>query len=123
MVWRELELGAIRIHILHHASEAPVFGAWLIEELARHGYSLGYGTLYPLLHRLEEDGLLVREERVESGHVRKYYTATERGRAELARARRLIAELHGEVVAGADVSLAPAERPAPSVGDETGATR
>jgi len=54
------------------------------------------------LHRLEEDGLLTREDRTEGGRVRKYYTATARGRADLARARRLVAELYREVEAGAD---------------------
>ena len=103
MVLRDLELGAIRVHILHHAAEAPFFGSWMVDELARHGYALSYGTLYPILHRLEEDGLLTREERTEGGRVRKYYTATARGRDDLARARRLVAELYSEVVDGAVV--------------------
>jgi len=96
-VWRELELGAMRAHILHHATQEAVYGTWLVAELARHGYTLSYGTLYPLLHRLEEEGLVVREDRVEGGRVRKYYTATERGRSELARARRLVRELYHEI--------------------------
>ncbi len=102
MVLRDLELGVIRVHILHHAAEAPFFGSWMVDELARHGYTLSYGTLYPILHRLEEDGLLTREERTEGGRVRKYYTATARGREDLARARLLVAELYREVEAGAD---------------------
>nr|WP_243638265.1 PadR family transcriptional regulator [Rubrobacter taiwanensis] len=97
---RDLELGAVRVHILHHAARAPVYGSWMFEELRRHGYELSYGTLYPALHRMEEQGLLKREDRVEGGRVRKYYTATERGRAELERARRVIRELHREVVEG-----------------------
>jgi len=100
MALRELELAAIRVHVLHHAARAAVYGSWMVEELHRHGYALSYGTLYPLLHRLEEDGLLAREERVEGGRVRKYYMATPRGREELARAERLIAELYREVVGG-----------------------
>jgi len=100
MVVRELELGAIRVHILYHAARAAIFGSWMVEELRRHGYTVSYGTLYPILHRLEEEGMLARAERVEGGHVRKYYTATARGREELARAERLIAELYREVVAG-----------------------
>jgi len=40
MVLRDLELGAIRVHILHHAAEAPFFGSWMVDELARHGYTL-----------------------------------------------------------------------------------
>jgi PadR family transcriptional regulator PadR len=36
--------------VLHHASEAPVFGMGMLEELGRHGYKISPGTLYPLLH-------------------------------------------------------------------------
>jgi PadR family transcriptional regulator PadR len=39
-------------------------------ELGRHGYDLSYGTLYPALHKMEEEGLLEREDRVEDGRVR-----------------------------------------------------
>jgi PadR family transcriptional regulator, regulatory protein PadR len=99
-MFRDLELGAMRAHILHHASRAPVYGSWMLEELGRHGYALSYGTLYPALHRMEEGGLLEREDRVEGGRVKKYYTATERGLEELARVRRMIRELHHEVVEG-----------------------
>jgi PadR family transcriptional regulator PadR len=100
MVFRDLELGAIRVHILHHSSRAAIYGSWMLEELRRHGYELSYGVLYPALHRMEEDGLLLREDRVEAGRVRKYYTATEKGREELAEAQRMIQELYREVVEG-----------------------
>ncbi|QYJ15740.1 Transcriptional regulator [Rubrobacter xylanophilus DSM 9941] len=99
---RDLELGAIRVHILYHAARGPVYGSWMVRELERHGYRLSYGTLYPTLHRMEREGLLVREERVEGGRVRKYYTATERGLEELERARRILRELHREVVEGVE---------------------
>ncbi len=62
---KELSSGLIRLHVLHHATEEGVFGLGMIEELARHGYKLSPGTLYPLLHRLETKGLfaLLPEER------------------------------------------------------------
>ena len=97
---RDLELGAIRIHILYHASRAPIYGSWMAQELKRHGYKVSYGVLYPALHRMEEDGLLVREDRVEEGQVRKYYTATETGQEELVEAQRMVRELYREVVEG-----------------------
>jgi DNA-binding PadR family transcriptional regulator len=100
LTFRDLELGAIRAHVLHHASRAAVYGSWMAGELARHGYEVSYGTLYPMLHRMEEDGLLFREDRVEGGRVRKYYTATQRGLEELERARQMIRELYREVVEG-----------------------
>jgi DNA-binding PadR family transcriptional regulator len=97
-MFRDLELGVIRLHILYHATIAPFYGAWMLAELARHGYQLSYGTLYPTLHKLEEEGLLIREERLEHGRIRKYYTATTAGHAALAQARRMIAELHRELM-------------------------
>lgn len=100
MVFRELELGAMRAHILHHASRAPVYGSWMLKELERHGYDLSYGTLYPTLHKMEEEGFLLREDRVEGGRVRKYYEATDKGERELERVRSMIRELYREVVGG-----------------------
>lgn len=97
-MFRELELGAMRVHILHHASRAPVYGSWMLKELERHGYDLSYGTLYPALHKMEEEGLLSREDRVEDGRVRKYYTATDKGERELERVKDTIRELYREVV-------------------------
>lgn len=93
-------MGAIRVHILHHASRAPIYGSWMLGELERHGYKLSYGTLYPTLHKMENEGLLTREDRVEEGRVKKYYAATEHGLEELDRLRRMIRELHHEVVEG-----------------------
>ena len=93
-------LGFIKIHILHHAAEEPVYGLALIAELGRHGYELSPGTLYPLLHGLEDAGYLLREERVIDGRVRKYYAITEEGRQALAEARTQIGELVDEVLGG-----------------------
>ncbi len=99
-MFRDLELGSMRAHILHHATRAPIYGSWMLEELERHGYALSYGTLYPMLHRMEEEGLLIREDRVEGGKVRKYYEATDKGAQELERVKGMIRELHREVVEG-----------------------
>ena len=97
---REFFLGFIKIHILYHAAKEPVYGVDLSQELARHGYSLSPGTLYPTLHRLHEQGYLSQEVRVVGGRVRKYYTATEKGKTALAEARTKIAELVQEVLDG-----------------------
>ena len=96
-LWRSLFRGFIQLHILHHASEQPTYGAWLIEELARHGYALSPGTLYPLLHRLEQDGLLTSSHRVVEGKRRRYYAATPAGEEALAQARRQAIELISEI--------------------------
>jgi PadR family transcriptional regulator, regulatory protein PadR len=96
-VLRKLFLGFIQIHILHHAKEHPVFGAWMLEELKEHGYNISSGTLYPILHSMEDDGLLVREERNVEGKIRKYYTTTEKGERVLVEARNKAYELFKEI--------------------------
>lgn len=70
----------------------------MAEELARHGYQISPGTLYPTLHRLETDGLPVSEQQVVDGRTRRVYTATEAGRKALAEDRRALAELAREVL-------------------------
>lgn len=95
---RSLFLGFIKLHILHHAGQEPVYGLWLIEELARHGYKLSPGTLYPTLHSLEEQGYLVSEKQVVGGKVRRYYRLTPRGADALAEARQKVAELASEIM-------------------------
>jgi len=95
---RELLLGFIKIHILHHASQQPVYGLWMMEELARHGYSVSPGTLYPTLHSLERAGYLTSEKRVVGGRQRRYYVITPAGEAALTEARDCLAELVGEVL-------------------------
>lgn len=97
-VFRDFFLGFVKIHILHHAAQEPVYGLALIEELERHGYELSPGTLYPILHKLDERGYLQPEERVVNGKVRKYYTATDEGRTALDDAKEKMAELVEEVL-------------------------
>jgi DNA-binding PadR family transcriptional regulator len=95
---REFQRGAVRLHILHHAADAEIHGAWMTEELARHGYQISPGTLYPTLHRLEAEGLLASEQRVVDGRTRRMYRATATGRDALAQDRRALAELAREVL-------------------------
>ena len=96
-VLRKMFLGFISIHILHHAARDPVYGSWMISELSRHGYDMSAGTLYPILHALEADGLLTKEQRLIEGKIRKYYTITEQGKVVLAEARKQAYELFKEV--------------------------
>jgi len=51
---QDLYSGLIRLHILHHECEGDIFGLAMIEELGRHGYRLSHGTMYPIIHSLEE---------------------------------------------------------------------
>lgn len=80
---RQLYSGLIRLHVLHHAAEKPVFGRWLIKEPARHGYTLRAGTLYPLLHAMEKKGYLLSVEERSGKLRRRFYSATPLGKQAL----------------------------------------
>jgi DNA-binding PadR family transcriptional regulator len=95
---RDFIRGAVRLHILHHAAEREIHGAWMTRELARHGHKISPGTLYPTLHRLEADGLLSSRQQVVDGRVRRVYHATDAGREALAEDRAALAELAREVL-------------------------
>ncbi len=95
---RQFFLGFVRLHILYHASEAPVCGVELSSELARHGYELSPGTLYPILHALQASGYLRRTAKIERGRQRKVYTLTRQGEWALQRARAHLRELVEEML-------------------------
>jgi DNA-binding PadR family transcriptional regulator len=102
VVLEEFRRGAVRLHILHHACEGEIHGAWMRDELAEHGHRISPGTLYPVLHRMEADGLLTSREEVVDGRVRRLYHATRGGRRELAACQHALAELAHEVLPDAD---------------------
>ena len=91
-------LGFIKIHILHHAAKGPIYGLWLIEELKRHGYTMSPGTLYPILHSLEEEGLLKSQEVLVEGKIRRNYVSTPQGKRALKSVKEKIGELVNEVL-------------------------
>jgi DNA-binding PadR family transcriptional regulator len=109
-LFRDIFLAFVRVHILHHAAEEPIYGLWMIEELSRHGYEIGPGTLYPMLHELERSGYLRSEPRLVSGKTRKYYGITEAGREALARLRPKLRELMQEALNDRDEDAAPREK-------------
>ena len=94
---RDLLTGLIRIHVLAHALHEPVFGLAMMTELNRHGYRIGAGTLYPLLHGMERGGLLKSQIRNVGGRRRRLYTITPSGRRALNNARVKVDELHHEL--------------------------
>ena len=94
----DLYSGLIRLHVLHHAvHEPPVFGLGMIEELARHGYRISPGSLYPLLHGLEQKGYLRSSEHRNGRSVRREYHATPKGRRALAALKTKVRELFQEL--------------------------
>src|SRR6202051_1392842 len=97
MKHQELLKGLIRLHILHHAAKDEFYGQWMIHELARHGYTLSPGTLYPMLHSLERRGYL-KSKTERSGHTfRRLYRATALGREANKLVKIQVRELIGEL--------------------------
>lgn len=94
---RELFFGLIRIHVLVHASHEPIFGLAMMEELTHHGYRVGPGTLYPLLHGLERSGLLNSSLKNVGGRNRRVYRITSAGKKALDKARVKVDELQREL--------------------------
>jgi DNA-binding PadR family transcriptional regulator len=90
----------IRLHILHHAAEEPIFGLGMIDELGRHGYRISPGTLYPLMRGLERKGYLKSARHRDGKSVRTVYRATPLGKRVLERARQMVRELFGELIEG-----------------------
>lgn len=93
----DLYFGLIRIHVLVHASHEPIFGLAMMEELKHHGYRIGPGTLYPLLHGMEHSGLLRSSLKNVGGRQRRLYKITATGKKALDRARAKVDELHHEL--------------------------
>ena len=94
---RDLMSGFVRLHVLHHASTGPIFGIGIIERLAFHGYVLSPGTLYPILHGLENEGLLRSRGEVVGKKRRRIYEITAEGRKTLVLSKARLWELFKEV--------------------------
>jgi DNA-binding PadR family transcriptional regulator len=84
----ELRRGAIVIAILSQLRE-PLYGYSLRERLAEQGLEVKEGTLYPLLRRLESQGLLDSDWEVGEGRPRRYYHLSRGG-------KKVLAELNAE---------------------------
>ncbi len=97
---RDLYSGLIRLHVLHHSVAEPIFGLGMIEELARHGYKISPGSLYPLLHGLEQKGYLRSVEERNGKSLRKLYRATPLGKKALEAAKNKVRELFRELMEG-----------------------
>jgi DNA-binding PadR family transcriptional regulator len=95
---RDLYSGLIRLHVLHHAAEEPIFGLGMIQELGRHGYRISPGSLYPLLHALEKKGYLRAAQQRNGKSLRRVYRATAKGRKALAAAKHQVRELFHELI-------------------------
>lgn len=97
---RDLYSGLIRLHVLHHAVEGPIFGLGMIEELARHGYRISPGSMYPLLQGLEKKGYLRSTEQRNGRSLRRVYQATVLGQKVLVDSKSKVRELFHELIEG-----------------------
>jgi len=97
-VLRDAFIGFMRIHVLHHAAKEPIYGLQMIDELKQHGFAIGPGTLYPMLHSLEGAGLLRSSVKLVAGKNRRYYRTTRSGDALLVKLRAQTSELVREIV-------------------------
>lgn len=78
--------GSMAMLIMRLLSEKDMYGYEMIETLRQRSenvFELKAGTLYPLLHNLEEKGLLSVYEEPVAGKIRKYYHITDEGRMKL----------------------------------------
>ena len=71
-ITQELRRGILVLATLSQLDQAK-YGYALIDELSKRGLDIDQGTLYPLLRRLEEQGLLESEWNVEGSRPRRYY--------------------------------------------------
>ena len=96
---REILRPLWKVHILHHASEGPIVGHWMLEELREHGYRVSPGTLYPLLGRMVKLGWLEYAPRPRGAGARqgRPFRATPTGRRALHEVEARLRELVGEV--------------------------
>ena len=80
---KSLMTGSTTMLVLSLLSREEMYGYQMITELSRRSdktFELKEGTLYPILHTLEADGLVtVREKEAERGRPRKYYHITRKG--------------------------------------------
>jgi PadR family transcriptional regulator PadR len=80
----ELRRGIIVLAVLSNLSEEQ-YGYSLINGLKERGFEIDQGTLYPLLRRLESQGLLKSKWRIEADRPRRYYMLSDEGRGLLPR--------------------------------------
>jgi len=81
---QELRRGILVLAVLSQLKK-PKYGYALIDDLSRNGLEIEQGTLYPLLRRLEDQGLLESEWNVEGSRPRRYYVISANGNEMLKR--------------------------------------
>lgn len=83
----QLLKGLLELAVLSALQDEALYGLSLLERLqAEAGLPLAEGSIYPLLHRMERNGVITSQWQLDGGAVRprKYYALTDAGRTELA---------------------------------------
>ena len=102
---RDLVRGSLDLMVLSVLAGGKKYGYLIqkdVREASASRVDLQTGTLYPLLHSLQADGLVESRQRLEDGRLLRYYKATPAGEITLAAARSAVAELAGELLADPD---------------------
>src|SRR3954470_8413232 len=111
----EMLKGHLDMIVLAALSAGPAHGYAVIEEIKRRSgekFDLPEGKVYPVLHRLEQAGLLAsRWTTAESGRRRRVYTLTKRGNRALA-GQRAVWEQFSAAVGGLLAGARPGKNPA-----------
>lgn len=99
---QQLKRGVLEMLVLKLICEKPAYGYELLSELklsSQGRFSLKEGTLYPILYRLEDDGMIRSQWSTGEGRAapKKIYEATEAGRAENLRRQRVWREFKNTV--------------------------
>lgn len=99
---QQLKKGVLEMLVLKLICEKPTYGYELLSELklsSQGRFSLKEGTLYPILYRLEDDGMIRSQWSTGEGRAspKKIYEATEAGRAESLRRQRVWREFENTV--------------------------
>jgi DNA-binding PadR family transcriptional regulator len=77
---QELRRGVVVLAVLSQLESAR-YGYSLVQQLGAQGFDIEEGTLYPLLRRLEKQGLLESSWDTSEARPRKYYRTNDAGRA------------------------------------------
>jgi PadR family transcriptional regulator PadR len=80
----QLKKGVLEMCILLQLSRQDMYGYEMIEELSKKSsnvFNLKAGTLYPILHNLENDGIVTSyDDNADSARIRKYYHLSSKGK-------------------------------------------
>ena len=110
MIAKELIKGTIRTIVLRLLSEHErMYGYEIMQTIDKNTngkIKLNFGSLYPILHKLEADGLIDSESENQGKRVRKYYYLTSSGKVEtkskIAELKEFVKTLNGLMEGGVE---------------------